>query len=307
MRPDATLQLGRLSTEEARSMLEQLPGVARLEPDVCEALVRRADGVPLFLEELARALSDGSDATTELMPTTLSEVITARLDRVGGAKRVAQAASVIGRSFYRQILEAATGLTGSDLDVELRCLQEHALIEHATMSDGLQFRHALIHETSYRSVLRADRARIHGAVGEALVASGRAQAEPEVAAYHLGAAGRATQAIPLWKQAPHTARQNARFREAAGHEREMLALVNRLPEDERDAAELKSRSRLVMCLTAVDALWRPATVCDTDVVGAPLEPQDFALQGRRRYLTLRQVGELVEGERRIEHGGVVLA
>jgi hypothetical protein len=252
VRPDATLHLDRLSNVEARSMLEQLPGVAHLDPEVCEALVRRADGVPLFLEELARGLGDGSEATAQLMPTTLAEVITARLDRVGGAKRVAQAASVIGRSFDRQILEAATGLKGPDLDVELRRLQEHALIEPSATSDELQFRHALIHETSYRSVLRADRAQVHGAVGEALVASGRAQAQPEIAAYHLGAAGMATQAVPLWKQASHTARQNARFREAAGHEREMLALVKQLPEDERDATELKSRSRLVVCLTAVD-------------------------------------------------------
>ena len=116
----------------------------------------------------------------------------------------------------------------------------------------MQFRHALIHEASYRSVLRADRVRMHGAVGEMLVVSGRAEAQPEIAAYHLGAAGRAAEAMPLWKRASHTARQNARFREAAGHEREVLALVAQLPEEDRDGTELKSRSRLVMCLTAVD-------------------------------------------------------
>ncbi len=77
-------------------------------------------------------------------------------------------------------------------------------------------------------------------------------ARPEIAAYHLGAAGRATEAVPLWKQAARTARQNARFREAAGHERAVLALVDQLPEDDREPTELKSRSRLVMCLTAVD-------------------------------------------------------
>ena len=98
----------------------------------------------------------------------------------------------------------------------------------------MQFRHALFHEASYRSVLRADRVRVHGAVGEWLVASGRAEAQPEIAAYHLGAAGRAGEAVLLWKQAAHTARQNARFREAAGHEHEVLALVPQLPEGERD-------------------------------------------------------------------------
>jgi class 3 adenylate cyclase len=252
VRPDAELHLDRLSNDDARAMLERLPEAAQLKEDVREALVQRADGVPLFLEELARGLADGSEVTASTMPTTLSEVITVRLDRVGDAKRVAQAASVIGRSFDRQVLEAATGLEGPGLDAELRRLQEHAIIEPGPRSDEMQFRHALIHETSYRSVLRADRVRVHGAVGETLIASGRAEAQPEIAAYHLGAAGRAAEAVPLWKQASHTARQNARFREAAGHEREVLALVGQLPEEERDPTELKSRSRLVMCLTAVD-------------------------------------------------------
>jgi class 3 adenylate cyclase len=252
VRPDAELHLDRLSSDDARAMLERLPEAAQLKEDVREALVERADGVPLFLEELARGLAEGSQSTSSAMPTTLSEVITARLDRVGEAKRVAQAASVIGRSFDRQVLEAATGLDGPGLDAELHRLQEHAIIEPSPRSDEMQFRHALIHETSYRSVLRADRVRVHGAVGETLIASGRAEAQPEIAAYHLGAAGRATEAVPLWKKASHMARQNARFREAAGHEREVLALVGQLPEEERDPTELKSRSRLVLCLTAVD-------------------------------------------------------
>jgi tetratricopeptide (TPR) repeat protein len=205
----------------------------------------------LFIEELARGLAEGPDLG-QPMPTTLSEVITARLDRLGEAKRVAQAASVIGRAFDRAMLAAATGLEAAALDVEIQRLVEHAVVEPALRSDELQFRHALFHEASYRSVLRPDRARIHAAVGEFLVVSGRADQRPEVAAYHLGAAGRAIDAVPLWKRAAHTARQNARFREAAGHEREVLALLAQLPEAERETVELKSRSRLVMCLTAVD-------------------------------------------------------
>jgi class 3 adenylate cyclase len=252
VQPDASFRLDRLSPDEALTMLEQLPGVGQLEPGIRDALVRRADGVPLFLEELARGVGDGSGVTADSIPTTLSEVITARLDRVGEAKHVAQAASVIGRSFDRELLQAATGLTGPHLQAELRRLEEHAIIEASPRLDELQFRHALIHESSYRSVIRADRVRMHGLVGAALVASGRAGAQPEIAASHLGAAGQVGQAVPLWKQASSTARRNARFREAAGHEREILALASRLPPDERDATELKSRSRLVLCLTAVD-------------------------------------------------------
>jgi class 3 adenylate cyclase len=252
VRPHAQVALDRLREDEARAMLERLPAATGLSDDLRAALVERADGVPLFLEELARGLVDGSELSPQAMPTTLAEVITARLDKVGEAKRVAQAASVVGRSFDRPLLLAATGMDPSSLDVDLRRLQEHAIIEPAAKSGELQFRHALFHEASYRSVLRADRVRVHGAVGEMLVSSGRADIQPEIAAFHLGAAGRAVEAVPLWKRASHTARQNARFLEAAGHEREVLALVPHLPEAERDATELRSRSRLVMCLATVD-------------------------------------------------------
>ena len=250
--PDAQLTLDRLSADDAREMLDGLPEAAELKPDVRDALVRRADGVPLFLEELARGLSDGSAASDSSLPTTLSEVITARLDRLGEARRVAQAAAVIGRTFDRELLAAATDLDASTLDADLHRLIEHAVMEPTSKHEEFQFRHALFHEASYRSVLRADRVRVHGAVGDMMVLTGRSRAHPEVAAYHLGAAGRATEAVPLWKEAARTARQNARFREAAAHEREVLALVSQLPEEERDVTELKSRSRLVMCLTAVD-------------------------------------------------------
>ena len=249
---EAQLTLDPLRTDEARQLLQRLPDAARLSPEVRSALVQRADGVPLFLEELARSLSDGADIVGEAMPTTLSEVITARLDRVGIAKRTAQVAAVIGRSFDRPVLKAVTGLDDETLEADLGRLQEHAIIEPVNRPQDLQFRHALFHEASYRSMVRADRVRLQGAVGEAMVASGSARDQPEVAAFHFGAAGRTADAVPLWRRAASAARQNARFREAAGHEREVLALVDRLPEEERQRTELKARSQLVLCLTAVD-------------------------------------------------------
>jgi hypothetical protein len=250
---DVQMTLAGLGPDDARALLDHLPESGRLPPDMCAAVVARAEGVPLFLEELARGVADGPQEPASGLPTTLSEVITARLDRVGNdAKRVAQAASIIGRTFDRPMLSAASGLEGAELDANLERLREHAIVEAGGKAEDLQFRHALFHEATYRSVVRSERARIHGAVGGMLVASGRAEMSPEIAAYHLGAAGRATEAVPLWKRAARTARQNARFREAAGHERAVLALLDQLPEEEREPTELKSRSRLVMCLTAVD-------------------------------------------------------
>jgi class 3 adenylate cyclase len=253
VRPTSQLILDRLADEDAHELLDQLPRTGDLKPDVRDALVRRADGVPLFLEELALSIVEGaSELNTDAMPTTLSEVITARLDRVGDAKRMAQSAAIIGRTFERPVLRAALDVDDEVLEAELRRLVEHSIIEPTGRTDELQFRHALFHEASYRSVLRADRVRIHEAVGDMLVETGRADARPEIAAYHLGAAGRASDAVPLWQRAARTARANARFREATGHERAVLALVPQLPEADRERLELKTRSRLVMCLTAVD-------------------------------------------------------
>jgi class 3 adenylate cyclase len=253
VRPDVQIRLTGLDQTDARALIEHLPESVELAPDLRAALVERAEGVPLFLEELVRSVADGPEVPASVLPTTLSEVITARLDRVGiDAKRVAQAASIIGRTFDRPTLTAATGLGSPELDERLERLQAHAVVETTGKTDELQFRHSLFHEASNRSVLRPDRVRMHGAVGEMLVASGRAEERPEIAAYHLGAAGRAEEAVPLWKRAAYTARQNARFREAAGHERAVLALIDQLPAEDREPTELKSRSRLVMCLTAVD-------------------------------------------------------
>ncbi len=287
VRPVSQLTLNRLSDEGAHELLDLLPETAELKPDLRDALVRRADGVPLFLEELARSLAEGvSDPQSLSMSVTLSEVITARLDRLGDAKRVAQAAAIIGRTFETPVLRAATGLDDPVLQADLRRLMEHAIIESTGRGEELQFRHALLHEASYRSVLRADRVHIHEAVGDMLVETGQAETRPEIAAYHLGAAGRATDAVPLWQSAGRTARANARFREAAGHERAVLALLPQLPETERDRIELKSRSRLVMCMTAVDQ-------SNPEVLGESQKVDELARRLEDHALLLRNYMVLV--------------
>jgi class 3 adenylate cyclase len=266
LQPDAHYALGGLKPEAAHDLLELLPGSSGLTTEMREALVARAEGVPLFLEELVRSVSEREPDSAVPMPTSIIEVITARLDRLGEAKQVAQSASVIGRSFERPVLAAVAGIDETGLDASLNSLIDHAVVEPVEgQADALQFRHALFHEASYRSVMRPDRMRIHGAVGSMYLESGLAETRPEIAAYHLGAAGRADEAVPLWQRAGRNARRNARFREAAGHEREVLRLLPRLSEDERDQTELKTRSRLMICLTAVDQ-GHPETPAQADRV-----------------------------------------
>jgi class 3 adenylate cyclase len=249
------LALDRLSPEEGMAVVSRVPGGDQLSAEVRQALVVRADGVPLFLEELTRGAVDRANDPEAVsgIPATLAEVITARLDRLGEAKRIAQLASIVGRAFDRRVLQAVSGLDRPNLDTHLQLLIDHAVVEATDDGDGqLWFRHALIHEAAYGSVLRPERRRAHSQVADILLFAGRSDSQPEVLAFHLGAAGRATESVENWRKAARAARQHARFREAAGHERELLALIPKLPESQRETVELAARSRLTMCLTAVD-------------------------------------------------------
>jgi class 3 adenylate cyclase/tetratricopeptide (TPR) repeat protein len=255
VRPMHRMELGPLNPTLARSIVATIPGGSDLPAEICDALVERAEGVPLFLEELTRAAAERADdpATRHEIPATLSEVITARLDRLGDAKGIAQLAAIVGRSFERSVLQTVSGLTPDALNAHLHRLIDLAVVEQSTEADDrLWFRHALIHEAAYGSVLRANRRRLHSEVGDALIASGRTATQPEVVAAHLSSAERAVEATELWAQASRNARRNARFREAAGHERQLLALLPLLPEADREAVELASRGRLMHCLATVD-------------------------------------------------------
>jgi class 3 adenylate cyclase len=256
IRPVEQLALDRLSPEAALAVVAGVPGAEQLSTAALDTLVLRADGVPLFLEELTRGMIEHtSEAPEELaVPVTLAEVISARLDRLGEAKQVAQLAAIVGRTFDRSILQAVSGLDDDALDHSIRRLIEHAVVNQAADSEEqLWFRHALIHEAAYGSVLRPLRRQAHAKVGEALLAAGRDQSQPEVVAFHLGAADRVPEAVVLWQRASGAARRHARYREAASHERELLALLPHMSDEaERDRRELASRNRLIMCLAAVD-------------------------------------------------------
>jgi class 3 adenylate cyclase len=249
------LDLARLHPDDALAVVMGVPGGDQLSAEVQQALVERADGVPLFLEELTRAVADG---TAELdggkgIPTTLTEVMTARLDRLGTAKRTAQLAAVIGRAFDRGTLQTLSGLDGATLDTHIQLLIDQAVVEvHDDAVGRMWFRHALFHEATYGSVLRPERRRAHSMVADQIVAAALHEELPESMAYHLGAAGRASEAVDAWRHAARLARRNARFREAAGHERELLELVRHLPEERQDFVEMDARSRLTLCLMAVD-------------------------------------------------------
>jgi class 3 adenylate cyclase len=255
-----TVVLGPLAIDEASAIIE---GVSRqqLRPEVRDRLVARGGGVPLFLEELARANRDGTEGASAgrsgaTVPVTLSETLTARIDRLGDAKRMAQMASVVGHGFDTPTLAALAGVGDDVAARHLESLIDNGIIVLVPGAHGprYDFRHALVQEAAYESLLRADRRAAHGAVADLLQAKDpEAAVAPEAIAFHLGLAGRFADAATKWESAGRAAARSTRFKEAAGHLREALACLPELPDsDQRDAIEVRVRGRLAQYIAATD-------------------------------------------------------
>ena len=154
----------------------------------------RADGVPFFLEELTQAaLEAEAEGDALSIPATLKDSLTARLDRLGDEKEIAQLASVIGREFPYRLLEAASGAKPEALRAALeRLVAGELLLRHERLREtSYVFRHALIQEAAYGALLRSTRRTLHGRVALALE-SGFPElvaSEPELAARHFDEAG----------------------------------------------------------------------------------------------------------------------
>src|SRR5262249_7236236 len=147
---------------------------ARLIPpgEMLEALVVRTDGVPLFVEELTRAVLEehGAALVTHEIPATLQDTLMARLDRLGVAKAVAQIAAVIGREFSSALLRAVSGLADEPLQAALAQLTDAELVYVRGLPPeaAYTFKHALVQDAAYESLLKTRRRELHRAVADAL-------------------------------------------------------------------------------------------------------------------------------------------
>lgn len=190
----ARLELGALDDAEAQELVTAMTG-DRVRDAMRRDIIDRAGGLPLFLEELTRVVAEGG---TSKVPVSLQESLLARLDGLGPAKRVAQLASVIGRSFTRADLTALSDATDTALGVALDSLLVAGLLVET--GGTYAFRHALMHEVAYETLLRSTRRRIHGEIADHLMAEGdHADHEaPELVGRHLSGAGRHAEAAPYW-------------------------------------------------------------------------------------------------------------
>jgi predicted ATPase len=228
-----TIQLPRLTTCQACDMVTALggPEVAAATRDV---LVARADGVPLYVEELTKAVAaPGAAHGVAAIPATLADSLMARLDRLSAGKEVAQRAAVLGREFGYPLLAATAGLGEAALRHGLaRLVDAEILFPRGELPTATYiFKHALIQETAYESLLRRTRQQLHARVAQVLEERfpERVAAEPEVVARHADAAGLAATAVTYYQRAGERAWERSARDEAITQFRKAIALVETLP------------------------------------------------------------------------------
>ena len=246
--------VGRLTKQQMRLLIQSMLG--SVSDRLVDRIAERTDGVPLFVEELTRSiLESGTDAHENIeIPDSLQGSLMARLDRLPApSKEVAQIASVIGREFDRNLLAEVVALDAPMLDDALRQLLAAQLVVMGGMShQSLLFRHALIQDTAYQSLLTRKRLHYHHAIADAIVQShpNIVATQPELIARHYTEGRRDDLALPYWKKAGERALERSANYEAIDHFSNALALAERLPDGpERSIETLAARLRLAEALT----------------------------------------------------------
>lgn len=233
-----------------------------LPPEVLEHIVAHADGVPLFIEELtksvleSRLLHEEDDRYTLLeplpalaIPTTLSASLIERLGRRAGVRELAQIGSCIGREFSYELLAAVSPHKGGEFEEELDQLTGTGLVfRRGTPPDAAYtFKHALVQDAAYDSLLKSKRQQLHAQIAQALEKEfpERVANEPELLAHHHTQAGHLSAAIPLWRSAGESALARVALQEAVAYLQKGLAIVDRLgPSADHDSLELSLREPL---------------------------------------------------------------
>jgi predicted ATPase len=212
------LVLNRLDRAPSEALVTRLAGDKKLPDVVVQHIVSKTDGVPLYVEELTKMLLESELLQEEaeqyvltgslseaMIPATLQDSLMARLDRLPMVKEVAQLGAVLGREFVYEMLQALTVLEEGTLQQGLKQLVDHELLYqrgHIPRAKYI-FRHALIRDTAYQSLLRRTRQHYHQQVAQLLEARFPevVETQPELVAHHYTEAGVMASAVPYWQQA----------------------------------------------------------------------------------------------------------
>ena len=256
-----SLMLNRLAERDAAAIIARLVENKELSSDVMAAIVERTDGIPLFVEEMTKAVLEAErevaarrtaatvPSLTHAVPASLHASLMARLDRLGPAKEVAQIGAAIGREFSHALLASVARQTGAELELALdRLIQSGLLFRQGVPphADYL-FKHALVQDVAYGTLLRAKRHDLHASIASVLERqfSDVCEAQPEVLARHYAQAGLPEQAINYWQRAGDRAAKRSANQEAVAHFRNAIELLEMLPDR---AAHAEQELQLLIAL-----------------------------------------------------------
>ena len=293
-----TLTLGRLDRNDVESMVARVTGGRVLPAEVMKQIVAKTDGNPLFVEELTKAVleagilvedADGYRLDGPLpplaIPATLQDSLMARLDRLAPVKEIAQIGAAIGREFSYSLLRAVVGRDETALKHALAQLEQAELVfRRGEPPEAVySFKHALVRDAAYESLLKSRRQQLHGQIARALeerfadiVAS-----QPEIVAHHFTEAGLIEKAIGYWLQAGKNAALRSANLEAIAHLQRGIEVTGQLPGGEsRDKFELDFQLVLGPCLIATQGplrarRWQPSPVLVSFASGSESRPSIF--------------------------------
>jgi class 3 adenylate cyclase/ABC-type transport system involved in cytochrome c biogenesis ATPase subunit len=221
-----------LGNDQCVALARRAAGGRLLDEALIQEIVKRSDGVPLYVEELTKAVMDMQAAHAVAVPSTLRDSLMARLDRLGAAKEVALVASVIGRHFSYPLLAEIAGVPEPALQVALERLRGAGLVFAAgePLDGGYSFNHSLVQEAAYESLSRSRRQDLHLATAEALEAQHDtpAASAPEIVAHHFELAAKPEKSHEFWMLAAEKSVQRSTFAEAIANLNAALGQAQRI-------------------------------------------------------------------------------
>jgi class 3 adenylate cyclase/predicted ATPase len=275
--PQVTLlSINRLPPRQRAEMITCMTGGKALPKEIADQIIDRTDGVPLFIEELTKAvvesgvLTDAGDRYTVAgplpalgIPTSLNASLLARLDRLAPTREVAQIGAALGRQFSHELISAVALMPQHQLDDALAHLVSAEMIFRRGIPPNAEytFKHALVQDAAYSTLLRSRRQQIHARITTALEDqfADIVAAQPALLAHHCTEAGLAVKAVGYRMKACYQAMARSAMTEAEGHLRKGLDLLSNLPDEtERQQHELDLQMSLGMVMMATQGYAAPA-------------------------------------------------
>jgi class 3 adenylate cyclase/tetratricopeptide (TPR) repeat protein/energy-coupling factor transporter ATP-binding protein EcfA2 len=305
------IALNRFTRSQIETMVEQVTDGKSLPGEVMQHLVEKTDGVPLYIEEMTKAILESgvlqaTNGDYELagplsslsIPATLQDSLMARLDRLGTAKGIAQLGAALGRTFTYELIQAVSSLDEKVVErslvelVQAELLYQRGSLPHATFT----FKHALIQDAAYQSLLRSTRQQYHQQIAQVLETQfpETVETQPELVAHHYTEADCHQEAVVYWQRAGERASAGSAYVEAVAHFQQGLDILPPLPETAKRAErELALQLGLGTSLIVSQGWTAPevehAYVRAYELCQQLREPPSFipVLQGLRRLYALR--------------------